>query len=384
MKNILLGLAIPLMLHAQPDQWPVTINPAEVSKLLDPSRRTIEAFRIDAANSPVVDGEKDAIWEKVAPVNYDRYVTHHTEYKNGSYIDVSDLSDGSNSYRLPIDGDDFNGNFRVTYSQDYIYCFIDVTDNEVNDNTTNIGLRESFEIQEAPYADSVQQMLMGKPYPPYIGKAPEINKKYSYWAYLGAFKFWFFLAPKGKCTSEIRQKADAIGMIDYQQRLESCECAWKMKADGTGYTAEIALSLHVALADSDLNPLKVPSAAKDIQSISFEMKCYDEDLGLKPIQASWNSENDNVWDAMIYSGKLVMRGWTVSMQENADNQISLYPNPANDILFINKLVEAADVLSSNGMVLYSVKKTNQINISTLTPGLYILKTSDSCLRFVKK
>jgi hypothetical protein len=310
LSGLLVGLSLVTSLFSQPDQWYVAIDPAEVSTLLGPNRRKSVMLRVDGADIPVIDGMKDAVWDKVSACTYDRYINYHTDLTAGVYSHKSDLSDGSNTRRLPDNASDFSGTYRVIYDDDFMYYFFDITDNEVNDNYVNPGIAESFEIQIAPYPDSAKQMLQSSPYPPYTGPAGVINKKFCYWAYLGALHFWFDINHGGNCLGHaggIRQKPDAV-KINWYQRFQSCGCAWDLKGDGTGYTAEIAISLKVALADSANNPFTVPATVNDTQWISLETKVLDEDLGMKTIQASWNAQDNNVWDAMVFSGKTLMRG----------------------------------------------------------------------------
>jgi len=368
------AIAMEVMGWAQPDQWYVAIDPAEVQNLLSKKKIT-DVMMVSPGQSPVVDGKKDAVWESVSAIPYDRYVLYHTKKnQDGSYSRETD------KYRTPDKEDDFSGTFRLLFDEDYLYCFLEIKDNEVNDNLINPGKQESFEIQLAPYPDSARQILGSSPYPPYSGSAPEINKKFCYWAYLGAFKFWFFLAPDGQCTSEIREKADAV-KINYQARLQSCQCAWKVNDEGTGYMAEAAINLKIALADSANNPFLIPAAGQT-KTISFETKVYDEDLGRDPIQASWNAEDDNVWDAMLYAGKLMIKGWTVETEDIQDKKITCYPNPASHIVFLSQKVEKAVLYAVCGNVVKSVANTDMISLSGLTPGVYMIHAGDTVLKLI--
>jgi hypothetical protein len=72
--------------------------------------------------------------------------------------------------------------------------------------------------------------------------------------------------------------------------------------------------------------------------------------------------------------------------------ISIYPNPVNDILNVksNSEIIAMDVVNMLGqVVIKQFGRSNSLNVSTLSPGLYILKTknensSESIKRFVIK
>ncbi|MBL7813378.1 MAG: carbohydrate-binding protein [Saprospiraceae bacterium] len=82
---------------------------------------------------------------------------------------------------------------------------------------------------------------------------------------------------------------------------------------------------------------------------------------------------------------------TTSAQDLDDSKISIFPNPANDILFINGLLTKSDVSIhdiSGKMLLNQQVSIGQIDISRLPSGLYFIKigtpTSTVTKRFVKQ
>ena len=70
--------------------------------------------------------------------------------------------------------------------------------------------------------------------------------------------------------------------------------------------------------------------------------------------------------------------------------LSLYPNPAYENITIEGIPEDAEnlrIFRSDGQLVSMIKVTNStmaIDLSGLTPGLYILNTHGSSLRFIKK
>lgn len=94
-----------------------------------------------------------------------------------------------------------------------------------------------------------------------------------------------------------------------------------------------------------------------------------------------------------FSGDLtVLNKIETSVQYKASNQnIRLYPNPANDILFadpfnINENIDRLYILSPLGVELMSVPFNNQkteIDISVLTSGIYLIKAGNSVQKFTK-
>ena len=363
------ALAIATAMFAQPDQFPVAIDPAEENTLLTTKRE----ISMQLLNTPItVDGVKDVVWDSIIAAPFDRYIKEFTKYEAGVYSKVSMLSDGpSPTRRLPDNNADFSGTYRVTYDEDYLYCFFDITDNEINDGGIN-PINEELEFQEAPYSDSARQMLGTNPYPPYTGTAGEMNKRYCYWAYLGAFKMNFKLIADGKCEVSFRQKADAIAMINYDQRAASCHCAWKTKTNGDGYTAEVAISLKIALADSTGTPFEVPGYGEK-KWISFEMKAFDRDLNMKDIQASWNATDNNVWDAMIFGGKLLMKHEHIGLYTTKTSTVTFSPNPVTDLIMLSEKAETIEVISINGSMVKRAQQTQELVVSDLANGFYLLK-----------
>ncbi|MGB0428854.1 MAG: T9SS type A sorting domain-containing protein [Bacteroidia bacterium] len=80
----------------------------------------------------------------------------------------------------------------------------------------------------------------------------------------------------------------------------------------------------------------------------------------------------------------------VGKEDIENNGISVYPNPANEVLFINSKfkVESLKVYSLEGKVLREAKNTNQINIEKLAPSIYFIEIETSSgverFRFVKE
>ncbi len=69
-----------------------------------------------------------------------------------------------------------------------------------------------------------------------------------------------------------------------------------------------------------------------------------------------------------------------SVENNFNNSVSIYPNPTNDILFIETTTDihsfqCYDTLRK--MVLKGQIRNNKINVSTLSNGIYLLKLQDN-------
>ncbi|MDG1790729.1 MAG: T9SS type A sorting domain-containing protein [Flavobacteriaceae bacterium] len=80
---------------------------------------------------------------------------------------------------------------------------------------------------------------------------------------------------------------------------------------------------------------------------------------------------------------------TLSVEDETQLAISIYPNPTNDKLFIQGLSDATEVFIYNilGKEVISTKNTSNINVKALPKGVYIIRISDGVgqtnRRFIK-
>ena len=85
------------------------------------------------------------------------------------------------------------------------------------------------------------------------------------------------------------------------------------------------------------------------------------------------------------------RSSTVSLSENKSlKEISIYPNPANNLLYVESATEAGH------MMIYNIKsgieltqtlgqtEIQTIDISSLSPGIYFLKIGEKTKKFIKR
>jgi hypothetical protein len=68
----------------------------------------------------------------------------------------------------------------------------------------------------------------------------------------------------------------------------------------------------------------------------------------------------------------------LGIEENTTNLFSIYPNPTNGMLTINSTstVSKITVYNNLGQLLLTSEKSNQINISSLSEGIYFVKIKD--------
>ena len=78
-----------------------------------------------------------------------------------------------------------------------------------------------------------------------------------------------------------------------------------------------------------------------------------------------------------------------STPENETSSLSIYPNPASEVIYINtEIYKETDIYIyriDGSLVLYSrlSLSANSIDVSGLSPGVYIVKTNNQALKFVK-
>jgi len=82
----------------------------------------------------------------------------------------------------------------------------------------------------------------------------------------------------------------------------------------------------------------------------------------------------------------------VTLTNNGNSTVSIYPNPASDVVYINAgndlLYSQAGLYDANGRLLQTILITTipqAINVQPLTKGLYVLKFANGTTeKFIKK
>ena len=67
---------------------------------------------------------------------------------------------------------------------------------------------------------------------------------------------------------------------------------------------------------------------------------------------------------------------TQTIDENEAESFDVYPNPMNNTLFINGNVQTVAIFNAVGQQVLFVENANQINVESLSDGLYFVKVSD--------
>ncbi|MEI7562445.1 MAG: T9SS type A sorting domain-containing protein [bacterium] len=74
------------------------------------------------------------------------------------------------------------------------------------------------------------------------------------------------------------------------------------------------------------------------------------------------------------------------IEETDRNQVSIYPNPAKDILYINgaEKFQYIEIYSIIGESVLKIKESNEVNITSLAPGTYIITLIDTNGNTIRK
>jgi hypothetical protein len=82
---------------------------------------------------------------------------------------------------------------------------------------------------------------------------------------------------------------------------------------------------------------------------------------------------DNEWDTVCQATYNYCEGtWSGPLPSRIKNNIVVYPNPTSQLININEKVDA-EVYNNVGKVLLSEKQTSVLDVSKMSPGVYILR-----------
>ncbi len=168
---------------------------------------------------------------------------------------------------------------------------------------------------------------------------------------------------------------------------------------GTGYSALRYESINNARPSPTLSLLIAPLYAwvfkhtGEIDYINIGDKLWEGGVALANV--GWNTKtyNQNYRWSFDYI-KWRNEGMVLSVAGIKDaNKISAYPNPVKNVLIINNLeqpIESYKIHTINGQVIQSdsLVTKNQVNTSSLTPGVYLLEfianQKTAIIKFIKE
>lgn len=77
-------------------------------------------------------------------------------------------------------------------------------------------------------------------------------------------------------------------------------------------------------------------------------------------------------------------GVTTSINDEEGNNITFYPNPAKDKLFIEGEYDLLQILSATGFPVATYEQASEINVSSLSEGVYIVRITKGEQIVIKK
>ena len=274
--------------------------------------------------------------------------------------------------RLPTDASDLTAKWKAVYDDVNLYVLQKVTDDHIA-VTTSSATSESWELQISTYPDSVpRSVYVPLAVDPTPTKTLDQKQCLGYWTKLGSYYLY----------------ADAIGAghaIDYSQAYNGT-INWSIPLPG-GINAKFTQldeNNYTILWTLPLTALNSFVPSKNA-AISIDVKVIDFDPDqVNSICASSNSDNDNVYMTMFYSGigtfnETPISTNNVSMINNQD-EVHLYPNPVKDKLSIqsDSKINSVSIIDVNGRAVKSLGLINgQIDVKDIPKGLYIVKMQNT-------
>ena len=113
------------------------------------------------------------------------------------------------------------------------------------------------------------------------------------------------------------------------------------------------------------------------------------DFDVNGIRCFWNG-TDLIYKEGDVDCDAIYNEWHVGIDEIAENEFTIYPNPTNDVLFV-KTCHGASLqseyritnLMGQTMLIGKITSENQqIDVSTLPNGLYLLQIDDKTMKFI--
>lgn len=290
------------------------------------------------------------------------------------YLD--DESEEKDEKRLPDNADDFSAEIKGFYDNDDVYILIKATDNEI------IPGQESIELMWASYADYLPQDEW-----PFTPRATEDNEHViARWGSMGSGKalanldfvdtipinieagFYF---QQVSATADDAYWTHSWTAPDWDEDLGMKVGQFKQTGNTTW---EAIWKFNI---DKTLGGLVGPE--KDVK-FSFDLKVIDRDTLTrdKRIEALFSSTDNDVWWSTYYAGYAMFTEDTVGVINNAAlNNISVYPNPTKNELFVTQEVAKIEVFNLLGAKVKEVNKLGRkVSLSGLKKGIYIVNTTD--------
>ena len=94
------------------------------------------------------------------------------------------------------------------------------------------------------------------------------------------------------------------------------------------------------------------------------------------IYFAWSNDDHSSWRSSARLGLVTLASTALGVENTVSKEIILYPNPAKEVLYFNGISnnQRIEIINLEGKVLKSeMISNNSLNISSLRPGVYIVK-----------
>ncbi|OIP82435.1 MAG: hypothetical protein AUK44_07755 [Porphyromonadaceae bacterium CG2_30_38_12] len=285
--------------------------------------------------------------------------------------------------REPADAADFSATVKYMYDLDNLYVMAKVTDDYIY--PLDSAKQESFELMYAPYADSAKMadlFVIDPAFKDTIAKNKwmiDTRQSFAYWGKAGAYKTG--IKANGSEDSYIGYEAayTEAGTVSWSIPLAGLGITSKFaKLSATEYTFMLTVPFSTGMKDY------LPAAGK---AIAIELKAIDDDFGKTlqadgkhiKIEAASNTNNNDLYIHMIYTGRGIFQG-TTGLKNLKESKYSVYPNPAKDQISISNFdqLKKVVILDLAGRELQTINAiTSTISLNNLNKGSYFIRMIDN-------
>ena len=279
---------------------------------------------------------------------------------------------------------DFSGAFKVVYDDNNFYVLLKYTDD------VNVGT-EAVEIMWAPYLDIPAIAAIA----PTIPQAPYVR-----YSQFGAYKATF--GPLGFSAAMIVDfNAAGTGNINWggTNDILAGNLFYDNKtASGTnvikriytiGYQALTGNAYTVGNARPDFNAAMLKSLNGG-KGISFDVKVADVDPDdpkneknePTPAEYWWNSTHNDGYAVTYYSGFLGVNTTATALNSVYSNKPNIFADVTSTQVQLSQNANV-EVYNSIGKRVVTLKNANNVDLTNLNKGVYVIRANNQSLKFVR-
>ncbi len=255
------------------------------------------------------------------------------------------------------DENDNSGYFKAAWDETNLYLLVDITD---NDPTSYGNATKSWE------NDGIEMFVDAK------------DRRYVGGARISAEQHQLRIN-YDRMDENNEMVADQDGLGDHKMTIAQL-------AGGTGFTFEIAIPWAGIFNGCYDDP--VAAAAENVKAgyqMAFEISILDADqVDHRKSILNWanNTGEDKAYTTNQYYGRIIL-GEGVGVKNISEKISNIYYSSASQLVkFYNPAKEVA-VYDITGKVVLKARNVNQLNVSTLRSGMYMIVADNESVKIVK-